>query len=112
MEPVDLVWLVGFLEGEGSFGCYYYRNGTALTLVIQVGSTDLDVIERAAKLLCTTVTIARPASNARKQLYKATLRGDRAAVVMLLICSRMGSRRKEQITQALDQWLRRPAARK
>jgi hypothetical protein len=47
MEIKDLYWLSGLLEGEGHFGLR--RQGR--DLVIQVGMTDLDVIDRAHRLI-------------------------------------------------------------
>lgn len=45
MSDPDIAWVAGILEGEGSFMCWTTTRGTE-TVRIQMGTTDLDVLER------------------------------------------------------------------
>jgi hypothetical protein len=93
----DLYWAAGLLEGEGYFGVRRANRD----LVIQVGMTDSDVIERMQRVLdcgsikqrrlhsgkiCHTLTIARQADAKR---------------VMELVLPLMGNRRAERIRACL-----------
>lgn len=51
MEVVDIVWLAGYLEGEGSF--LYYKPARRMTgyPVISVQSADYDVMLRVCRIL-------------------------------------------------------------
>jgi hypothetical protein len=108
MDREDLIWLSGFLEGEGSFGCYKSGvggNHSANSLVVQASSTDRDVIDRVAKLFGKT-TLQVGASNRKrqahhKQQYGVRLNGMPAALLMLKLLPLMGTRRREQIKRAL-----------
>lgn len=54
IETKDIYWLAGLLEGEGAFcvrGKLSNDGSKGAYPVIQVGSTDRDVIMRAAKLM-------------------------------------------------------------
>lgn len=46
MSPVDLGWVAGLIEGEGSFLLLHRHQGTKWSPRISMQSTDLDVLER------------------------------------------------------------------
>lgn len=46
----DLAWLVGIIEGEGSFTWHAAKGGRKGYGRVQVGMTDLDVLQRAQKV--------------------------------------------------------------
>lgn len=120
MEMKDIVWLAGWLEGEGTFGFYYLkrnRNGTGLySPQIRASSSDLDVIQRVGKILDTrphTVNMANHirrserdplAPKSRKQMYDCRISGARAAGWMMTLYTLMGTRRKDSIRKALERY--------
>lgn len=94
-------WLIGLLEGEGSFmkGPPSEPNKPR----IQVQMTDLDVLERAAPLLYSKVLgpFKRKNENAKLQ-YAVKIRGKKAADLMKEMRPHMGIRRQQQIDAALE----------
>src|SRR6266704_613078 len=105
MEREQLIWLAGWLEGEGSFGTHK----ASLQPIIQGESTDLDVVERASiiagsKLYGPYISNhnnlkKRPKSV--KPYYKISLWGKPAAELMMSLYPLMGTRRRGQILIAL-----------
>jgi hypothetical protein len=103
LEIKDLHWLAGLVEGEG---CYKAQGGA---LALQIGMTDRDVIERAARILGTRVYV-QPKTAPRKCIYATVVSGPRAAGWMMTLYSLMGERRKAKIKECLAAW--RGAVRK
>jgi len=99
MTELDIAWLSGWLEGEGYFGI---PHGSP---TICVCSTDSDVVEKAAKLMNSNVTIAKKRTDPNKvhykQIYRTFVRGVRAIAVMNMIRSYMGTRRGNTIDVAI-----------
>ena len=89
-------WLAGYLEGEGSFNyhCYSPRVGFQ--------TTDVDVAEKAAKLLGGDVKGPLHRAKRRQPIYYVQVYGDKARKAMKLLKSHMGLRRREQIADALS----------
>lgn len=107
MKAEDFFWLVGLLEGEGSFGTE--RNNqidTSYYPRVSVQMTDLDVIERVHKLLKSRekVLISKHPYEGSKTLFQARVRGEQAAIWMRILRPWMGERRKAQIDSALGAW--------
>lgn len=109
----DLGWIVGLLEGEGSFLLQGYRSGgPKVTPSIQLAMTDLDVVARAGEFLGGNQEdpkIVRPAGRrtngeAYKTIYRWRVSGHRAAEVMEQILPHMGERRSARIREILDVW--------
>lgn len=50
MTQIELAWLAGWLEGEGSF-YYILSHGNSPRILIQVFSTDIDVLQKASRLM-------------------------------------------------------------
>ena len=93
----EFYWLAGLLEGEGYFGLR--RQGR--DLVIQVGSTDLDVIERANALLNAT-SIKRRTLKSGKIFYTVTVCNQRHAErLMVMLRPIMSVRRAAAIDDCL-----------
>lgn len=119
MELVDVAWLAGLLEGEGTFTVN--QGGGSLTLPrIDMLSTDRDIVQRAASLLHTKANgpyAARPfgAIRATKPRYQLRLtKSSEAAGWMMTVYSFMGDRRKAKIREILHDWRtfqRKPAGR-
>jgi hypothetical protein len=103
MDKYDLYWLAGFLEGEGSF-----MKGSPSTPnlpVIQVSSTDEDVIAKASKLFGVSywqIDKKRSIKNGWKIPYATRIRGKKAVDLMENIKPLMGIRRQSQIDEALS----------
>lgn len=101
MEKNDLIWLAGYLEGEGSFSAGPPSNPRAP--IIQVTTTDEDVIQKVGRLLGVKYHKARPkkAKEHHKVAYRTALRGHKAVRLMERIRHLMGYRRQGQIDAAL-----------
>ena len=104
MNREDLFWLAGWLEGEGSF--VGSSNGQT-RCVIRAASTDLDVIEKVAKLLGSNVIEEnkRPKGKEHwKTVYYTMLCGEKAKNLMLEMYPLMGNRRQMQIDSAVNNY--------
>lgn len=103
----DIVWLAGYLEGEGSF-CFFNRSGDNSHLkkfVISVSSTDKDIIERVGKLFnCYVNTGLYHQKMGYKTTYKSGITGKKAIGWMMTLYSLMGERRKLQIKKTILEW--------
>lgn len=103
----DLNWLAGLLEGEGSFmmGRNWVSGKLYLYPRIVVSMTDVDVIERAARIFDTSVYVVPPSKDAGRQHYKqqwrAQVNGSRAARLMEQLLPIMGERRASKIEEIL-----------
>lgn len=103
MSEADIAWLAGLLEGEGSFfmaGDDVYQYPT-----IVVSMTDLDVIERVARLFGVSVypqKLDKRYPNG-KRAYRTQTTGHKAARLMELLLPWMGDRRAAKIKELLNQ---------
>ena len=109
-EAERFFWLVGLLEGEGTF----YTPSKATLPVVEIEMNDEDVVTRAASLIGSKVTFrdrAMPDVNGKqvvRRTYRTRLRGYRAVWLMHRIKPYMGSRRRLQIQAALRATILRP----
>ena len=104
-----IIWLAGFLEGEGSFGCV--DKGRSRTIQITFHSTDEDVAKTAAAIMGAKAGGPYQRSTnslGRKPYWAVRLSGDKAALLMRDIRPWMGIRRRSQIDEAIRQWDGRP----
>lgn len=105
MTRADRYWLAGFLEGEGSFTVQNRLSASGNPCqrwAVTVGSTDLDVLTRAAEIMC--ARLYGPVERAgRKPIWSAQLRS-KGAVLKLATDLRplMGERRRAQIDKMLE----------
>ena len=102
LSEVELAWLAGLLEGEGSFVAASAR--ATYTVTAQIVMTDLDVIEKVASWWRVCISRPRRLKEHHKQTYRCTLRGQRAVDWMVRLKPLMGARRQEQITRAIASW--------
>lgn len=102
MNPIDLAWLAGLLEGEGSF--MRPMPSAPRLPIIQLIMTDLDVMERAAGLMGSVVWRNNLSKrNPRwKDAWQTRVKGTRARNLMIELRPLMGQRRQAQIDAALD----------
>lgn len=102
MTEIELAWLAGILEGEGSF--MMSRNHVSgkiyLYPKITVCMTDRDIIQRVADLFEVGVYQV-PTSETKKQAYRANISGTRAAYLMAQLQPIMGIRRAAKIEEIL-----------
>lgn len=105
MTQLELYWLAGLLEGEGSFlkGSPSQPNRCA----ISIATTDKDVAEKVENIF-TTKKIFIPNAGKKvshyKDVYLIRVTGGRAVKLMTALCSLMSERRKSQINQAIESY--------
>src|SRR6266851_166503 len=113
MTEIELAWLAGLLEGEGSFGFGVIkrpdRQSDTSYIRVRLSMTDHDVIQRAANLTGAPVCGPyRGKSGKDKPIWCADVPGYKAEIIMRQILPFMGERRTAQITKALEHWDARP----
>lgn len=108
ITKVDLAWLSGLLEGEGSFLAIVKtrrpRNGEAWQqsyFKIQVGMTDEDVIAKAATLMGAGYWGGKPEKARLRPIFATAVTGGKAEALAQDLLPHLCSRRKEQIETAL-----------
>jgi hypothetical protein len=102
LTEFELGWLVGLIEGDGSFTC----DGKNAMVVLKI--TDLDTAQRFARLLRTTVS--GPYHYEGQQLgskpyYMTKITGKRAREFMASTAEHFSSRRQDQITNIIGKQL-------
>jgi hypothetical protein len=92
ISELDLHWLAGLLEGEGSFmpGEPSSPNAPRISLAM----TDFDIVRRAADLLGIKSVGEYEGKNGWQTSYSFHLKGNRAIAVMRQLYPLMGARRK------------------
>ena len=105
LSPVDLAWVCGFLEGEGSFGAYETNKKPSKKYArVQCSNTDLECIERLKALLGGNVYKQKPREGKPhyKPIYMWSLNAsEQAKGVMRLMQPYMSTRRQAQIDVVL-----------
>lgn len=96
---MDIYWLAGLLEGEGSF-CKAPPS-QPYAPIISIEMTDKDVVERVAGMFQTALVTPKKRSKKWKQTYRAAIRGKRAVELMKQLHPLMGQRRQGQIDEVL-----------
>lgn len=104
LSPLDLGWLAGLLEGEGSFT---WRSGR--TPKVGITMTDLDVLERVQHLLGGHIWEATPKEAHHKKAWIWYVHGSPAVAVMHLVAPHMGTRRSQRIASVLATYEARQA---
>jgi len=98
-ENCELAWLVGLLEGEGTFTVTGVRG--PMYPVVAVKMCDEDVIQRVARMFGATVYRLEPEHEAWSPVYATKIGGHRAAEWMRRLRPFMGQRRTAAIDAAL-----------
>lgn len=114
MTRDERCWLAGWLEGEG---CFYYvmHKGNSPRIIVQVFSTDLDVLQKAAKLMGSkSIRKIPPRKQTATQWmsnggHRTEVQGEPAAQLMRELLPLMGRRRSDQIKLTLEKWEARPS---
>jgi len=113
ISPIDLAWLAGVLEGEGSFIETWVGRPKYHNVVICLKMTDRDVVDRVAALWNSGVYDEKVPRSilSRKVSYAAYLTGQRAIALMYQLWPHMGERRRAQISRLFDAWQKHHAAK-
>ena len=100
MRDVEVAWLAGLLEGEGSFVAPPPSDPKRVRILIEM--VDVDVIEKVSELV--GLAYSRPSRRREnwKQSYKITIRGSKAVEVMRAVYPFMSLRRRAQFVKALN----------
>lgn len=100
-SSTEVAWLAGLLEGEG---CFYLS--VLGYLQIELAMTDLDVVQRAAKVggAVTTITTRYDKRGTRKPTYRICFNGFQAIRIMEKILPYMGKRRTAKIERLIKVW--------
>ncbi len=100
MEPADLAWLAGLLEGEGCFLRPSPSKPNQPAVVLQM--VDEDVVARAARLMGVGYHHFDPANPRHKRTYVARLKAGPAVALMRSLRPLLGIRRRGQIDAAVS----------
>ena len=96
MKNKDFYWLVGLLEGEGSFGFYQY------TPRISLNMKDEDVVQRAASLMGGLAgKCIPPQKPSHSIMWHTGVCGIKAIKIMEDVLPEMGIRRRAKIIEVL-----------
>ncbi len=100
MKRDDVLWLAGYLEGEG---CFSLNTGSPRILV---SATDEDVVRRAAMLMNGNVYVRKCPG---KTQWRVSIHSSSAAGWMMMLYPFMGIRRASKIKLILNQWRSNPS---
>lgn len=109
LSEIEIAWLAGLLEGEGSFGldarsAKRYNVSTAPpSPFLRIAMTDQDIIERVSKLANKNYFSPKRLTVTGKRVYIVHV-GDRATLGTLLprLFPYFGERRQEIVQKCLD----------
>lgn len=109
MTKLELAWLAGWLEGEGTFYYHMPKSGDSPRIAIQAFSVDLEPIEKVANLMGARIYGIKPRPCRGTQWtshggLRVELQQEPAAALMRELLPLMCSRRAKQITDALAAW--------
>ena len=115
IDDKDFFWLVGILEGEGTFlaGPPTSRGQP----IVRVSMTDRDVVERIGAVIDRAVVPVSVLRSHYKTPYVTCMKGAPAVALMRAVRPHLGAVRRVQIDRAIASWhghrarWRRPATR-
>jgi len=96
LTAFDLVWIVGILEGEGSFHVNHDSHG----ITIAVAMSDEDVIAKLASFFDRPYRSYEPGPP-RQRMSRVEITGQQAVLLMEMARPRMSTRRGEQMDRCL-----------
>lgn len=109
LTDVEIAWIAGLLEGEGSF-CLdarsakrYNKSTSPPSPTLQIAMVDEDIIQRLAEYLNKNYSTLTRKTIKEKTVYKLNV-GDRATLTYLYprICPFLGKRRKIEVQKGID----------
>lgn len=101
IDLLDIGWIAGFIEGEGTFGC---RGKTVFVSVSQVQKEPIDRLH--AMLGGKVYRIEQMDGSRRMAFYKWFVHNEQARGLIMTLFALMSPRRKAQMKAALAPWLR------
>nr|YP_002000412.1 putative LAGLIDADG homing endonuclease [Oedogonium cardiacum]YP_002000466.1 putative LAGLIDADG homing endonuclease [Oedogonium cardiacum]ACC97274.1 putative LAGLIDADG homing endonuclease [Oedogonium cardiacum]ACC97302.1 putative LAGLIDADG homing endonuclease [Oedogonium cardiacum] len=109
ISDVDIAWMAGLLEGEGSFGLdkrskqRYEKSTSPPGAYVKISMTDEDVIEKMAKLVNKTYYSPTRLTKKNKKVYILHI-GDRESLLALLprLFPYFGKRRQAEVQVCID----------
>lgn len=105
LDPIVFGWLVGIIEGEGSF-FLMKQEGRKTRAGFSISMTDRDTVARVAQLIGGKVHVEKPRESAHsrgwKQAYRTYLAGPRALQLALEVEPYLSKRRREKIQEIID----------
>lgn len=109
LSDVEIAWMAGLLEGEGSFGLdkrskQRYKTSTSPPgAYVKISMTDEDVIEKMAKLVNKTYYSPTRLTKKNKKVYILHI-GDRETLLALLprLFPYLGKRRQTEVEFCID----------
>lgn len=105
----DLYWLAGIWEGEG---CFTFHTKVSNYVRIVLDTTDRDVAIRVSNIMHHEYQlVAQNTINAKKQVYRVSINGNRAIGWMMTLYCLMGIRRKAKIKELVTTWYNSPVHR-
>lgn len=99
----ELYWAAGFLEGEGSFGCWSKSkaHGRYRQFVVCAEQVQREPLERLLKLFGGSINSGRVRDN-KNRIFRWRVYSTRARGLAMTLFCLMSPRRKEQIHKMLD----------
>lgn len=102
INEIDLAWVAGLLEGEGSFCIAKKKDRPSNYPIITCNMTDLDVIERLRGITGVgSIVSIQPPGNTKRQYRWRVARHNDCFVLAGLLYPYMGTRRRKQIEELL-----------
>ena len=100
----ELYWLAGLWEGEGAFSSRPgLQPGYSPSLQLHLKMTDLDVMQKAARLM--KVKLHGPYQRSTgKPFWVIQIYSTRAAEWMMTLYTLLGARRQQRIKEILAAW--------
>lgn len=105
MKDHDLYWLAGLLEGEGCFSICGNKKGYKGVPALVLGMTDLDIVERAGRLLGKAPyrpTQVFSAGRRVRDSHRIHIYGKAAVSWMRRLYPLLGHRRQARIRELLE----------
>ncbi len=107
MKPIDASWLASAIDGEGWI---YFREKPTAQVVVGVCNTYRAYVEKASKLMETTITIQMHGGFGRKMVYRTLTKGHEKslrtlnAILPFLIIKREKAEKAIEFIQSRE-WL-------
>lgn len=98
MTPLDLGWVVGMFEGEGSISIGTKRNEIAMAMC----STDEDVVRRFHNLVSCGTVVGPHSTNGNKDQFTWRSSTNDSERLLRLFLPLLGNRRAARATEALQ----------
>jgi hypothetical protein len=99
VDVLDLQWLAGLLEGEGSFLRAVPSSPRCPSIRLEM--CDRDVVDRSARLLKRAVIPITPRQPKHRRSYVTTIKGQPAIRLMMELAPLMSDVRRRQIRRAV-----------